>query len=252
MKLQRSPIPLYHQIARILRSQLRSQEYRLNDRLPTEDELIREYGVSRMTIRLAYQLLLKDGLVRRIRGRGTFVARDSQSGTPGEWSVEAINDIISTSYRMESKRKLLGIRELSAPEGLAKAMGVPFNTLVTELKGLRLIKGEPFYHVTLYVPRELAAMIPKEHLKEKPTIALLEEHCGIRAVKARQWMAASLADMEVATHLKISPGDPVLLVEVHFIDETGRVVEVSMDRYRTDHARYYVELFRRSKTEEAI
>jgi GntR family transcriptional regulator len=252
MKLQRSPVPLYHQIARILRSQLRSQEYKLNDRLPTEDELIREYGVSRMTVRLAYHLLLKDGLVRRFPGRGTFVARETQNKTSGEWSVETIDDIISTSYRMESKRKLLGIRELPAPEGLAKAMGVPVKTPVTELKGLRLIKDEPFYHVTLYVPRQLAALIPREHLKERPTIALLEEYCGVLAVKARQWMAASLADMQVARHLKIRPGDPVLLVEIHFTDESGRVIEVSMDRYRTDRVRYYVQLFRSTKTEEGI
>jgi len=202
-----------------------------------------------MTARWAYQELQKEQLVRRVPGVGTFVARQIYDKSPGEWSVESIYDHISMSHPKESKRKLISVCQMPAPEGLAKTMGIPINFQVTELKRLRLIEGEPFYHATVYLSSDMAAQIPRDQLKDEPIIALLEEHCGIRAVKARQWMAASLADMEVAGHLGIRSGEPVLLLEIHFVDEIGRVVEVSLDRYRTDHIRHYVELLRGKREE---
>jgi GntR family transcriptional regulator len=77
-------------------------------------------------------------------------------------------------------------------------------------------------------------------------VALLEELCGVRIVEARQWIDASLADSEIARHLGLRPGDPVLLVERSFIDETGRVVEIAVDRYRTDRVRYTLRILRRA------
>jgi len=239
-----SSFPLYMQIARVLRSQIRNQEYNLNDRLPTEDDLIRQYGVSRMTARFAYQELQKEHLVRRIPGVGTFLARQIDDRKAGEWSIESIYDFISPHQRQDTKRKFLSVRNMPAPDGLAKAMGIPVGAQVTELKRLGLVKGEPFYHATVYMLSEMAAQLPKDKLKGEWAIALLEEYCGIRAVKARQWLAASLADVEIAGHLQIRFGDPVLLLEIHFLDETGRVVEVSVDRYRTDHIKHYLELNR--------
>jgi DNA-binding GntR family transcriptional regulator len=93
----------------------------------------------------------------------------------------------------------------------------------------------------------MAVQIPKDKLTQEALTALLEEHCGIRVVKARRWMAASLADLEIAGHLGITHGDPVLLLEAHFLDELGRVIEVSIDKYRTDHIRHYAELRRAAR-----
>jgi GntR family transcriptional regulator len=242
MALERGPIPLYYQIARILRSQIQSQEYKPNDLLPTEEKLVRLYGVSRTTVRLAFQLLLNDGLVRRIAGRGTFVTPD-RGLAPAEWAIGSIDEIIS-GYRVQYR--LLGRRRIRAPDGLAKALRVAVGARVTEFRGIRLIEGQPFFHVTLHVPTELADRVPPARLRDRPLVALLEEHAGVQIVEAQQWTAASLADSEVARHLGLRPGDPVLLVERHFIDETGRVVELSMDRYRTDRVRHYLRILRRS------
>jgi GntR family transcriptional regulator len=240
--LERGPIPLYYQIARILRSQILSQEYKPEDLLPTEEELVRTYGVSRTTVRLAFQPLRREGLVRRIPGRGTFVTPDG-GAPPAEWAIGSIEEIISSGYRM--RYRLLGRRRLPAPEGWAKLLRIAVGTPVTEFRGLRLVDGQPFFHVRLHVPSELADRVPGRRLREKALVALLEEHCGVRIVEAHQWTAASLADSEVARHLGLRPGDPVLLVERHFVDETGRVVEISTDRYRTDRVRHYLRIHRR-------
>lgn len=243
MQVERGPIPLYYQIAQILRSEIRSQEYKPHDLLPTEDQLVRRYGVSRTTIRLAFQLLLQDGLVRRIPGRGTFVTPNAGARAT-EWTIGSIEEIISSGYRMQYR--LLGTRQLRAHEGLAKTLRVAVGTPVTRITALRLIDREPFFHVTLHLPRELADQIPRARLREKAVVALLEDHAGVHVTEAQQWTAASLADREIARYLGLRIGDPVLLVERHFLDETGRVVEVSLDRYRTDRLRHHFRMQRRA------
>lgn len=240
MRLTRGVIPLYFQIAQILRSQIHSQEYKPKDMLPTEDELMRTMGVSRTTVRQALQMLLHEGLIARIAGKGTFVTPE-RTARHGDWSVESFDEIITAGYAL---KKFLGVKNLRAGEGLARIFGLSPQTEVTLFRKLQFADDEPFIYIAIHVPHDLAVKIPVEGIKDRPVFALLEEYCGLRIQEARQWAAASLATNEVARHLKIGSGDPIVLVERHFIDTTGRVVEVAIDRYRTDQMRLYMRLTR--------
>jgi DNA-binding GntR family transcriptional regulator len=76
-----NPIPLYTQLADILREMITSGELEPRSPLPSESYLQQEHGVARGTVRTAIGILRNEGLVVTIGGRGTFVtARD----TPGE------------------------------------------------------------------------------------------------------------------------------------------------------------------------
>jgi GntR family transcriptional regulator len=248
--LDRGPIPLYYQIAWQLRSEIHARRYTPHARLPTEEALVQAFGVSRTTVRLAFQVLLKDGLVRRVAGRGTFVSADP-GRHPAEWMVEAIDDVITSTTRLRHRYRFLDVRDVPASRELAAIFGGPPGMPVREFRRLRLVDGRPFFYVTLQVPRDLAERVPRPRFREKPMVSLLEEHAGIRVVAADQWASAARADEEVARHLRLKVGDPVLTVERHFFGERGRVVEVAVDRYRTDGVRYYLRLKRRSREAEA-
>lgn len=242
----RGPIPLYYQLAWQLRREIHGRQYGPHARLPTEEELVRTFGVSRTTVRLAFQVLLKDGLVRRVAGRGTFVSGDP-GRHPAEWLVESVDDVITSSTRLRHRYRFVEIRDIEAARELAAIFAGPPGMLVREFRRLRLVDGRPVFHVTLHVPRALAERVPRARLRDKPMVSLLEEHAGLRVVAADQWASAERADPGIARHLRLAPGDPVLTVERHFFDERGRVVEVAVDRYRTDSARYYLRLRRRSR-----
>lgn len=241
MELTRGAIPLYYQITQILRSQIYSQEYKPKDLLPTEEEMVRTLGVSRTTVRQALQVLMHEGLIVRIAGKGTFVAADA-TARQGNWTVENVGGIITAGY--VTKIKFLGSRTVPAGEGLAKGFGIPPGTLVTEYRKLQFVDDDPFFHIVLHVPSDLAARLPIERLEEKPVFTLLEEYCNLRIQEAHQWMDASLADRTTARHLRLKLGDPVLFVERHFVDDTGRVVEIATDHYRTDRMRHFLRLRR--------
>ena len=69
-----SSVPLYYQLANILRENIMSGRYAIGHKLPTEAELVKQYSVSRATVRGALQSLKDEGLIRREAGRGTFVS----------------------------------------------------------------------------------------------------------------------------------------------------------------------------------
>ena len=70
---QNSPVALYYQLKSILAQKIMNNEWQVGDRLPSEFELCKEYGVSRITVRQALAELEKDGLIKRRQGVGTFV-----------------------------------------------------------------------------------------------------------------------------------------------------------------------------------
>lgn len=67
------PDPLYEQIAEVLAARIADGTYPPRRRIPSEAGLVDEFGVSRPTARAAVQLLVERGLVRTVRGKGTFV-----------------------------------------------------------------------------------------------------------------------------------------------------------------------------------
>ena len=66
--------PLYEQVKQFIIDGIRSQEWRPGDKLPSEHELTRRFGISRMTINRALRELTSEGVVRRVGGLGSFVA----------------------------------------------------------------------------------------------------------------------------------------------------------------------------------
>lgn len=241
VNLTRGAIPLYYQIAQVLRSQIHSHEYRPKDSIPTEEDMVRTLGVSRTTVRQALQMLMHEGLIVRIPGKGTFVAPDA-TARQGNWTVENIGGIITAGY--STKIKFLGSKTIPASDGLAKSFGLTPGTPITELRKLQFVDDDPFFHIVLHVPSEFAAKVPLERIEEKPVFTLLEEYCNLRIQEAHQWMDASLADRTIARYLRLKLGDPVLFVERHFMDDTGRVVEIANDHYRTDRMRHFLRLRR--------
>ena len=74
MILNDGPTPLYYQLKSVIEDRIRSRDLKERERLPSETELCTEFGVSRITVRQALSELLKDGLIYRERGKGTYIS----------------------------------------------------------------------------------------------------------------------------------------------------------------------------------
>ena len=93
--LFRGPMPRYAQLADIFRQRIARNRWPQGTKLPTLEALMREFGVARVTVRQAMELLARDGLVSAERGRGTFVMAQPvrDRGLRLETSLQALADV---------------------------------------------------------------------------------------------------------------------------------------------------------------
>ena len=135
-----SVIPLYKQIVRALSDSIANGTYRPGDKLPTEAELIEQFGVSRITVRSAIKEMEDAGLVERARGKGTFVSSDTQ--------MYAADDRESFTHSCQLAGKQASTRVLAMGWDFpslrdAKFLGVDDTQKVLRSRRLRLVDDKP-------------------------------------------------------------------------------------------------------------
>lgn len=200
--------PLYIQIKNIVKDKIEKGGYLSGDMLPTEPEMCKAFGVSRITVREAVLELVKEGYVVRERGRGSFVT--ARSGSQHKFYTEIKNftyemreqgfEPITLYAEIESVVPEKGIREflnigerervyrLVRTRGTANKPIVVFKTYLSGQLSLSLDSGD--YYGSLY------AMITKE--------------CNISIQRIDEKLDAVLPDEDICDKLHISKKSPVL------------------------------------------
>lgn len=234
-------IPLYYQLENILRSKIEAGEVLPSHKLPTEQELSREFKISRATVRQALAALVSEGLLYRKQGKGTFVT-EKAAQTKSVKLTGFTEDLFTEGHRAEVK--VLEIRPAPAPERVATALRVPPGEEVIRFKRLRSVDGAPFSYVINYMLPEIGQKISEGELQHHTMLHLLEEKVGISLGTIRHSVESVKADVEIAGLLAISVFEPVLYMETAVYSAEGQAVEAVDSFFRSDRYRYTVELIR--------
>lgn len=237
----RLPTPLYHQIYVLLREQILGGVYADNGLVPTEQELTRRFGVSRITAKRALDDLAAEGLVVRRRGKGTTVA--SRVAVPA-FSAN-ISGLLENLLMMglKTKVKMIDFAYVPASEDVARALSLTAGTEVQRAVRVRSLDGAPLSFTTSYVPAALGRTYGRKDLATKPLLELLER-AGVLIGSADQSIGAVLADSMVAPRLRVRVGSPLLSVTRTVFDQHARPVEYIAILYRPDRYRYRMKLAR--------
>lgn len=233
-------VPLYYQLAGVLREQILSGRFATGDRIPTEAELVADYGVSRITVRQALASLEHEGLVRREVGRGTFV--NEHRPFVGELRVEgSLDDLISIG--LFTSVKLLSVRTVTASRDDADMLGVEPGSQITRCARLRYWHGDPYCHIVVDLPQEIGRRLTKRDFQGS-ILKALEERLKIHIRDAQQTVRASLADAALARLLETRIGAPLLSIDRVVMSDGGTRVERVRTHYRSDIYSFAVHLHR--------
>ena len=215
----------------------------MGSRLPSEDELIGEFSVSRTTIRTAIQNLVQRGLVEIRRGKGTFISQPkiTQELTELTGFVEDMETL-----GRKATAKVLDKRMVEANETVALKLALPPGTKVVRIQRVRLADGVPLSFDETYLPKELGEKILTHDLAIEPIFSLLEQKYETRLVEAEYRLEAVSADAAVAKALGISPGSPIFLIERTSFSPEHRPVDYEKLYYRGDQIRFVTRLTRRT------
>jgi GntR family transcriptional regulator len=225
--------PLYLQLARAVRGLIEIGHLRNREALPSERTLAQATGFSRVTVRKAFEELLRDGLISRRAGAGSYV--DHQVDQPMSVLVGFTADMRRRGTRGKSilLDKSVG---LPRPDELLK-LGLSPSDHVVRLSRVRLSNDEALAIEHAVVP--LWAIEPDE-IGESLYEALRRN--GHRPVRALQRLSAAIADTDEAKHLQIAAGSPILHIERHAFLANGRPIEVTRSSYRGDRYDFVAEL----------
>ncbi|WP_049574129.1 GntR family transcriptional regulator [Nocardiopsis sp. SBT366] len=239
----------YQKVARELRSALLDGTFDDGSRLPTEAELADRYHVSRQTVRRAFQDLVSEGLVHRVRGRGTFPAPRDQGRYLRQFG--SIDDLMALSEdtRMRVLRPLRRRVDIDAAGRLRLD-----NDTVYSVDFVRSHAEQPFCVTTVHLPPTVASVLgavpelASEGVSSTITvIGLLDPGLDHPIAEAEQSITAVDAGEDIARDLGCAPGQSLLRVDRVYLDVTGSPVELATSHFLPEQYSYRVRLRRSTR-----
>lgn len=232
-------VPLYHQIFLQLREEITSGERRFGSRLPTEQELSAQFGVSRITARRAFDELAEHHFVQRKRRVGTTVIFRPPA-KPFQGNIEqALESLLS--FGRTTKVKLLEVDRVPAKPPIDEALHVVAGTEVLRVSRVRWLENCPIGHFISYIPVDIGIEMTRAKLKSTPMLTLITE-AGFQIGAAHQTISATLADATLSSILQVDIGSPILRVSRTVEDVHGRPVQHILAQFRPDKYQITLDL----------
>jgi GntR family transcriptional regulator len=204
-------LPKYLRLASWLEQRIASGEFPPGGALPTEEQICRDFGVSRGTVQQAIAGLVQKGLVRREQGRGSFVS------PPRPPDVTSFT-LLSFEEMMRRQGRAPATRVLSAqiipadPQAAARlqiAPGVP----TIQIARLRLADGQPVSWEERLLAHDLCPELLEQDLEHGSIHRLLVETFQLPLVRMEQSVEIAPAPAQVAELLRVAPASPLFAVE---------------------------------------
>lgn len=229
-----SAVPLYVQLEQILRAKIDSGEWRPNQRIPSENELNKLYGLSRMTARGVLSKLVAEGVLFRVPGKGTFLAAQKfEAVSPAYRGVR--EQLEAAGYETTTVVLKSGIEP--APVRVRERLGLREGAEVHAIHRLRSVQGEPISLHHSYVPAALAPGLEEHDAASEQLCVILEKHYGLAMKQVAEHLEAAAARSEEAELLRMRRGQPVLVLEDVIADDQGTTFEYSTIVFRGDKIR---------------
>jgi len=233
------PIPLYYQLKEIIVNELISGVLVPGDYLPTENEFMESYHISRATVRQAMGELVNEDYLSRQKGKGTFVSKP-------KITQKYINRV--ETYKEQMKKigvnpttEVVSCQKINPSSVICKALNISENTEVIQLVRIRSIDGEPIVVAETYMPYSICKFVLEHNMVSESLYQILSENNQTKIVKAIRTIEAVLADKSLAGMLNIQKGDALQMIKTTASNKEDSVIEYTVAKYRGDRNLFVVE-----------
>jgi GntR family transcriptional regulator len=236
-------IPLYRQVEEIIRHRIATRQYNLGTQIPSENEFARELKISRVTVREALAELVRENLLVKVQGKGTFVAPE----LPKVIQPIKYDGFLEDLYRRVQQLKVVLVEKtLATPTDYVRnVLHLPKRVQeVVQIKRCRHIDGAPFSFTVNYLPVSIGSRIDPVVLQTVPLNTMLERDLDVPVVRAEETVEAAPANPEVAEQLGIPVLYPVMHVTRLMFTTGDHAFEVVETFYRADKYHYRINLSR--------
>lgn len=218
-----SDVPIYIQLANVLRQKINEEKLQIGELIPPEKEICSVLGVSRSTVRNALTLLESEGVLARRRGKGTYVTKPKLK--------RGLNNLynFSTEMRMLGllpKSELISFELIKAPFEIANLLRVSEEEFVYKITRLRIANDVPMLLETAYIPEKYCPHLSSQDLTDS-LYSLITEYTGAEPVEAVETYDVATITEKQAKYLQCSAGSPTFKIRRISTNSIGNVFEVS-------------------------
>lgn len=235
-------VPLYVQVEEALAAAIDRGEFVAGDQLPTEDGLIEQFKVSRITARHAVGNLVARGLAETRRGRGTYVAA-ARIVQPLTELTGFVEDMLAAG--LEASAHVVSTGTETATGVVADQLNMPLGKPVTFIERVRLANGRPVSFDQTYLAADIGSLVAGDDLENEPIFTLLEQKYGIPLIEATYRLEAVGATAHVAAALDTDEASPIFLIERTSFTTGHRPVDYERLHYRGDAIAFVTHLQRK-------
>lgn len=231
-------IPKYYRISRDIVAGIQGGRLQTGERVPSENEIIKAYGVSNTTARKALAEIEAGGWVRRIKGKGTYV-RSNSVGRSIDRILSFTRNMVQEGRTPSTKVVGVAIRRSShsvVVQGRQYVLAGP----VCELKRVRFADGVAMMTDTRYISVELCPGIEQRPLAGS-LYEIYERHYGIHLERISQMLNSIMLDAEHMRVFGVEAPTSAFCVEGVTFCGKELIVEMEESIYRGDRYRFLVE-----------
>jgi GntR family transcriptional regulator len=234
------PLPYYYQIVEALRESIfEIEEPEVNEKiaLPSEPELSAFFSVNRGTVRHALQILEREGLIFREKGKGTFVRRRR---------VEMdLSYLCSTTEDMRNRgwepgTQVLDITLVQPRDHIRESLKLGEDQQVWEVYRSRTANGEPISLQRVFFPQKLMPDLDQQDVSGS-FYDLWQNVYGLEPFDGEQTIRTRIVSAEEAALLQIEPTDPIFEITRITYDTNGAPIEYLISVWRGDRYDFYVQ-----------
>lgn len=234
--------PLYLQIVAALEHRVSSGNLKFGDMLPSESNLMDEFGVSRITVRQALAHLESRDLIVRRPGKGTFLKAPELKqhlNREAKTIVEVLRE-----RGIEPDVTILGLEQIDPPTWVRDALGTG-DEPVTRLRRVYKHEGLPIALVYLHLPLAMsgvASVLARDDHLTETTYTVFENELHVTIKEAKHVIHTVELDAEAAQALDMKAGEPCMVMDRVTYADHGGVIEIMRFYYPTDRFRFEITL----------
>ena len=223
---------LYFEVVELLLEDIRKGLYPPGSKLPSEDQLARQFSISRVTLREALRVLEDDGVIVRRHGSGTFVL--DKKAVP----IQTLSSIVSTSTifkraGLEDRFTKVALKKIPASPKIAEKLGIPAGEEIWEIERVRTIGETPAVYSFDYFPSSFLPAEKEKFLHEyiHSLYHLLAEVCGQATDEGNCTFKPIMSDKALSAILHVQNGSPLMFIETIDFNDRKQPVLFSREYY---------------------
>lgn len=213
----------YKEIAQLIEEAILHGKYKNCSKLPTEEELMKEFLVSRNTIRKSISLLVDRGYVYQVQGSGIFIRQTSKDGCITLGNIRGLTGDFPSK---DITTKLLSLEQVKADEEIAKKMKCTVGTDLYYVKRLRYLDGVNFAVEYSYYNKNIIPYLNSD-IVEKSIYSYIQNDLKLNIGFADKIVYCDKLDREHSELLKLEEGDPATIIEDTVFLTNGLIFDIS-------------------------